>query len=194
MFSYSKGYYVSPPDDQYLKFKNRCSLLCSLAGRYDKQPGGPVRQLCFPTRFLAPIDCLKIPALTLITWKTWFLAEGRHSTLEYWSSMPCFDEWLWWLEYKRYIVAAAIVVARSWAANAMVDDTDRCFKLPPQYKSSPPPPPPAKLGRTPSRVRTLAFPPPFSLPFISEKDSGRRFYASFVFKSLIQLCIFMYVI
>ncbi len=26
MFSYSKGYYVSPPDDQYLKFKNRCSL------------------------------------------------------------------------------------------------------------------------------------------------------------------------
>jgi hypothetical protein len=31
MFSYSKGYYVSPPDDQYLKFKNRCSLLHSLA-------------------------------------------------------------------------------------------------------------------------------------------------------------------
>jgi hypothetical protein len=27
MFSYSKGYYVSPPDDQYLKFKNRCSLI-----------------------------------------------------------------------------------------------------------------------------------------------------------------------
>jgi hypothetical protein len=27
MFSYSTGYYVSPPDDQYLKFKNRCSLL-----------------------------------------------------------------------------------------------------------------------------------------------------------------------
>ncbi len=26
MFSYSTGYYVSPPDDQYLKFKNRCSL------------------------------------------------------------------------------------------------------------------------------------------------------------------------
>ncbi len=26
MFSYSIGYYVSPPDDQYLKFKNRCSL------------------------------------------------------------------------------------------------------------------------------------------------------------------------
>ncbi len=26
MFSYSKGYYVSPPDDLYLKFKNRCSL------------------------------------------------------------------------------------------------------------------------------------------------------------------------
>ena len=31
MFSYSKGYYVSPPDDQYLKFKNRCSVLYSLA-------------------------------------------------------------------------------------------------------------------------------------------------------------------
>ncbi len=27
MFSYSTGYYVSPPVDQYLKFKNRCSLL-----------------------------------------------------------------------------------------------------------------------------------------------------------------------
>ena len=26
MFSYSTGYYVSPPNDQYLKFKNRCSL------------------------------------------------------------------------------------------------------------------------------------------------------------------------
>jgi hypothetical protein len=29
MFSYSTGYYVSPPDDQYLKFKNRCSLLAT---------------------------------------------------------------------------------------------------------------------------------------------------------------------
>ncbi len=27
MFSYSTGYYVSLPDDQYLKFKNRCSLI-----------------------------------------------------------------------------------------------------------------------------------------------------------------------
>jgi hypothetical protein len=27
MFSYSTGYYVSPPVAQYLKFKNRCSLL-----------------------------------------------------------------------------------------------------------------------------------------------------------------------
>jgi hypothetical protein len=27
MFSYSTGYYVLPPDDQYLKFKNRCSLM-----------------------------------------------------------------------------------------------------------------------------------------------------------------------
>ena len=31
MFSYSKGYYVSPPDDQYLKFKNRCSLVYSVS-------------------------------------------------------------------------------------------------------------------------------------------------------------------
>ncbi len=30
MFSYSTGYYVLPPDDQYLKFKNRCSLIHSL--------------------------------------------------------------------------------------------------------------------------------------------------------------------
>jgi hypothetical protein len=30
MFSYSTGYYVSPPDDQYLKFKNRCSLVYRL--------------------------------------------------------------------------------------------------------------------------------------------------------------------
>jgi hypothetical protein len=30
MFSYSTGYYVSPPVDQYLKFKNRCSLLHNL--------------------------------------------------------------------------------------------------------------------------------------------------------------------
>ncbi len=29
MFSYSTGYYVLPPVDQYLKFKNRCSLVCS---------------------------------------------------------------------------------------------------------------------------------------------------------------------
>ncbi len=27
MFSYSTGYYVSPSDDQYLKFKNRCNIL-----------------------------------------------------------------------------------------------------------------------------------------------------------------------
>ncbi len=31
MFSYSTGYYVSPPDDQYLKFKNCCSLLYILS-------------------------------------------------------------------------------------------------------------------------------------------------------------------
>ncbi len=30
MFPYSTGYYVSPPDDQYLKFKNRCSLIYSI--------------------------------------------------------------------------------------------------------------------------------------------------------------------
>ncbi len=42
MFSYSTGYYVSPPVDQYLKFKNRCSLrvilpahLTTLAGVID---------------------------------------------------------------------------------------------------------------------------------------------------------------
>ncbi len=29
MFSYSTGNYVSPPIDQYLKFKNRCSLCAS---------------------------------------------------------------------------------------------------------------------------------------------------------------------
>ncbi len=27
MFLYTTGYYVSPPVDQYLKFKNRCSLM-----------------------------------------------------------------------------------------------------------------------------------------------------------------------
>ncbi len=27
MFSYYTGYYVSPPVDQYLKFKTRCSLM-----------------------------------------------------------------------------------------------------------------------------------------------------------------------
>ena len=32
MFSYSTGYYVSPPVDQYLKFKNRCSLVHILSG------------------------------------------------------------------------------------------------------------------------------------------------------------------
>ncbi len=30
MFSYSTGYYVSPPNDQYLKFKNRCCLVHSM--------------------------------------------------------------------------------------------------------------------------------------------------------------------
>ncbi len=30
MFSYSTEYYVPPPVDQYLKFKNRCSLVCIL--------------------------------------------------------------------------------------------------------------------------------------------------------------------
>jgi hypothetical protein len=29
MFSYSTGYYVSPPH-QYLKFKNRCSLMATV--------------------------------------------------------------------------------------------------------------------------------------------------------------------
>jgi hypothetical protein len=30
MFSYYTRYYVSPPVDQYLKFKNHCSLLYSM--------------------------------------------------------------------------------------------------------------------------------------------------------------------
>ncbi len=37
--------------------------LCSLAGRYDNP---------FPTRFLAPVDCLKIPALTR-PWQFWYM-------------------------------------------------------------------------------------------------------------------------
>ncbi len=48
MFSYSTGYYVSPPDDQYLKFKNRCSLLSILAcsmHRYDLSPANPLLAL-----------------------------------------------------------------------------------------------------------------------------------------------------
>ncbi len=32
MFSYSTEYYVSPPVDQYLKFKNRCSLIHTHSG------------------------------------------------------------------------------------------------------------------------------------------------------------------
>jgi hypothetical protein len=31
-------------------------------------PGGPVRQPYFPTRFLAPIDCLKFPAQLTNFW------------------------------------------------------------------------------------------------------------------------------
>ncbi len=38
MFSYSTGYYVSPPDDQYLKFKNRCSLMCTVFADSSKTP------------------------------------------------------------------------------------------------------------------------------------------------------------
>ncbi len=34
MFSYSTGYYIPPPVDQYLKFKNRCSLMCSAHKTY----------------------------------------------------------------------------------------------------------------------------------------------------------------
>ncbi len=29
MVSYSTGHYVSPPIDQYLKFKNHCNLVCT---------------------------------------------------------------------------------------------------------------------------------------------------------------------
>ena len=38
MFSYSTGYYVSPPDDQNLKFKNRCSLISSLLNLLNRMP------------------------------------------------------------------------------------------------------------------------------------------------------------
>ncbi len=34
MFSYSTGYYVSPPIGQYLKFKNRCSLINYIMVQY----------------------------------------------------------------------------------------------------------------------------------------------------------------
>jgi hypothetical protein len=45
MFSYSTGYYVSPPIDQYLKFKNRCSLKYSHRGGLKiSNPGSPNKQ------------------------------------------------------------------------------------------------------------------------------------------------------
>ncbi len=34
MFSFYTGYYVSPPDDQYLKFKNRCSLMLTFCRQH----------------------------------------------------------------------------------------------------------------------------------------------------------------
>ncbi len=36
MFSYSTGYYVSQPVDQYLKFKNRCSLVNKYTVQYTR--------------------------------------------------------------------------------------------------------------------------------------------------------------
>ncbi len=48
--------------------------LCSLAGRYDK----PI-----PTRFLAPIDCLKIPALPLLVDKCSKSCRGLQGDVVY---------------------------------------------------------------------------------------------------------------
>ncbi len=57
---------------KFMELRNRfqgmnSASLCSLAGRYDN----PI-----PTRFLAPIDCLKIPAL-VISSPVFFLAARR---------------------------------------------------------------------------------------------------------------------
>jgi hypothetical protein len=38
MFLESTGYYVSPPVDQYLRFKNRCSLMYSNLKQVPTQP------------------------------------------------------------------------------------------------------------------------------------------------------------
>ncbi len=53
--------------------------LCGLAGRYDNP---------FPTRFLAPIDCLKIPAQESMEFclpELWFYADRR------WEDKECFS-------------------------------------------------------------------------------------------------------
>ena len=62
MFSYSTGYYVSPPDDQYLKFKNRCSLIHT-----------QVTQMCRPS---ASVELYKKIA------QGYFLYESIHRDIE----------------------------------------------------------------------------------------------------------------
>jgi hypothetical protein len=70
MFSYSTGYYVSPPVDQYLKFKNRCSLvytprLCC-GGRTDSPGGeGDGGSIFWKTREIGLPSCSKICNLCL---------------------------------------------------------------------------------------------------------------------------------
>ncbi len=45
MFAYSTGHYVSPPDDQYLKFKNRCSLMPIFSIRLSKSKGSKISHM-----------------------------------------------------------------------------------------------------------------------------------------------------
>jgi hypothetical protein len=60
MFSYSTGYYVSPPVDQYLKFKNRCSLLVIEEGTVERQVKVLIKYLAifflFPSKKFLPIS------------------------------------------------------------------------------------------------------------------------------------------
>jgi hypothetical protein len=52
--------------------------LCSLAGRYDN----PI-----PTRFLAPTDCLKIPALNSDFWEIWLSSKLKLGWLSLYSGL-----------------------------------------------------------------------------------------------------------
>ncbi len=67
------GIVLSPYFETFMEPRNRfqgmnSASLCSLAGRYDN----PI-----PTRFLAPMDCLKIPALPKIVWEERRLSGRR---------------------------------------------------------------------------------------------------------------------